>query len=256
LIGPDPPKTIQIHSETLKRFLVSCVHAPTLNNRILKGFHMNVFTHLITVGAFLAALATSSIAAEPDSIRTLFSSGTFTSGGFGGPVLKLTSMFDNTSLLVGGRGAWVINRTFAIGGGGYGLVTPRTVRTGATSDLDTNYNVGYGGGELEVILMSDDVVHFSAMTLVGAGAVSTDTRSRRMQDGEWDWDHNTITSDVFFVLEPQVNVEVNLTEWFRIAAGASYRLVNGVDTRVGTTTIGNSDLSGLSGVLTLKFGLY
>ncbi|MCU0330405.1 MAG: hypothetical protein MUC47_05435 [Candidatus Kapabacteria bacterium] len=204
----------------------------------------------------LAAPSAYVQAAQPDSVRTLFSSGTFSSGGFGGPVLKLTTMMDNTSLLVGGRGAWVINKTLAIGGGGYGLVTPRLLKAGATSDLDTNMNLGYGGGEIEVIFMSDDVIHVSAMTLIGAGAVSTNTRARRFEDGEWDWDHSTISSDVFFVIEPQVNIEVNLTEWFRVAAGASYRFVNGVDTRVGTTTIGNSDLSGLSGVLTFKFGLY
>lgn len=218
--------------------------------------HVCSLVSLCTALIILTAPSTSVYAAGPDSVRTLFSSGTFTSGGFGGPVVKLTTMLDNTSLLVGGRGAWVINKTLAIGGGGYGLVTPRLLKAGATSDLDTNMNVGYGGGEIEVILMSDDVVHVSAMTLIGAGAVSTDTRARRFENGEWDWDHSTISSDVFFVVEPQVNVEVNLTEWFRVAAGASYRLVNGVDTRVGTTTISNSDLSGVSGVLTFKFGLY
>ena len=44
------------------------------------------------------------------------------SGGFGAPVVKMTSMMDEFAVLLGGRGGWILNRTFVLGGGGYGLV--------------------------------------------------------------------------------------------------------------------------------------
>lgn len=54
-----------------------------------------------------------------------------------------------------------------------------------------------------------------------------------------------------FVAEPAVNVELNVTNWFRVAAGASYRYVSSMSAIRG---IENKDLSGVSGQLALKFG--
>lgn len=220
---------------------------------------------MIRIGALLMLALTgftTVLAIEPEPVsdttkpRTLFGSGEFTSGGFGGPVAKVTSIDGNTSLLVGGRGAWVINKTIAIGGGGYGLVTPRTLREGVgTTDRDTMMNLGYGGAEIEFIISSSDLLHLSVMTLVGAGDVST-TTSRTMWDEDDERGSGTITSDAFFVLEPQVNVELNVTDWFRMAAGVSYRLVNGVDSQVGSIKLDDKMLSGVAGVLTFKFGIY
>ena len=44
------------------------------------------------------------------------------SGGFGGPVLKVTRINDVFGLIVGGRGGWIYKHTYAIGGGFYGLL--------------------------------------------------------------------------------------------------------------------------------------
>ena len=50
-----------------------------------------------------------------------------------------------------------------------------------------------------------------------------------------------------------MTVELNVTSWMRLGAGASYRYVNGADRLVG---IGNSDLGGASGMVLLKFGSF
>ena len=54
--------------------------------------------------------------------ETLLGSSEVTHGGFGGPVIKYTQIKGEPAVLVGGRGGWIINHTFIIGGGGYGLV--------------------------------------------------------------------------------------------------------------------------------------
>jgi hypothetical protein len=180
--------------------------------------------------------------------ETLVGDGGITHGGFGGPVVKFTQIKDEFGLLVGGRGGWIINHTFVIGGGGYGLVN--NIEADNLSWLTQPFiNFGYGGLELEYIINSDQLMHFSVYTLIGGGTVTY--RDELWDDWEdWsDWDYG---SDVFFVFEPAVNVEVNIASFFRLNAGVSYRVISGVD----FDALENSDLAGPAAVLTLKFGKF
>ncbi|QQS35363.1 MAG: hypothetical protein IPM56_14085 [Ignavibacteriales bacterium] len=176
--------------------------------------------------------------------QTLLGDGEVSHGGYGGPVIKFSQVNDNFAVLFGGRGGWIINHTFVIGGAGYGLVNSidgNEVIFGSTRRLD----FGYGGLELGYINKSDDLIHFSVYTLIGAGSV----RSRVDDDLFPDYDDN---HDTFFVLEPSLNVVLNLTTFMRVAVGGSYRYVN-VDKVQNLTS---SDLSGPSIGLTLKFGKF
>ncbi len=177
--------------------------------------------------------------------QTLVGNGEMSNGGFGGPVIKYTQIKNEPAVLVGGRGGWIINHTFIIGGGGYGLANQ------IESDYITDYSkpyidFGYGGFELEYIIQSDQLVHFSIYTLIGAGGVNYRADSHNSWE---DWNYS---SDEFFVLEPALNVEVNIASFFRINAGASYRYISGVN----YDNLKNEDFSGFSGVLTLKFGSF
>ena len=58
------------------------------------------------------------------------------------------------------------------------------------------------------------------------------------------------TDDAFFVLEPGVNCILNINKSFRWGAGVTYRYVNGL----AYENISNSDLSGVSFQILLKFG--
>ena len=55
--------------------------------------------------------------------KTLFDSNITSTGWFGSPVLKYTSIANKSSLLIGGRGGYIINHSIVVGGGMYGLVT-------------------------------------------------------------------------------------------------------------------------------------
>ncbi len=178
--------------------------------------------------------------------ETLMGKGEISNGGFGGPVIKYTQIYDKSAVLLGGRGGWIINHTFVIGGGGYGLVN----HINADYIIDGNQaliNFGYGGLELEYIILSDQMIHFSVYSLIGAGNVNFSDQSH----GDWEDGHNH-GNDEFFVLEPAANVELNVISFFRINAGVSYRYISGVNYNV----LQNSDLAGFSGVLTLKFGSF
>ncbi len=175
--------------------------------------------------------------------ETLLGNGIIKHGGFGAVVVKFTKVNGEFGLLVGGRGGWIINSTFSIGGGGYGL-TNQIQSNEIIQGKFRNLQLGYGGLELEYIFASDKVIHASIFTLIGAGAVSYGSFE--------DWSNFDFAKDEFFVAEPAVNIELNITSWFRINSGVSYRFISGVE----FGTVSDSDLSGLSGNLTFKFGSF
>ncbi len=174
-------------------------------------------------------------------------SGNVSHGGFGGPVLKLGQFDGDLGVLVGGRGGWIINHAFTIGGGGYGLVNDIPMLTDDLGKIQY-LNFNYGGFEMGFILASNRLLHLSVNGLVGGGSLGYRESS---YNDEHKWDENS-DHDEIFVIEPAVNLIVNITPWFRIGAGVSYRTVTGVD----LVDIDNEFLSGPSAVLALKFGSF
>jgi len=187
--------------------------------------------------------------------QTLFS-GKTEFGGFGGPVWKTTMLNDDWGLMMGGRGGWSINHVLSIGGGGYGLTTniPAPVS-------DRYLNFGYGGGIVEVILASDKVIHLTTNVLVGGGGVNFRKDWEEM-NGDWedcyrcsydkDYDPDFTPTDSFFVIEPGVELEINVAKFFRVGLGVSYRYINGIETE----GLKDKDLSGISANVILKFGKF
>lgn len=169
-----------------------------------------------------------------------------TFGGFGGPVVKVSPVSGETGLLVGGRGGWIIklnpSSSFVIGGGGYGLANDIKAKNIIINGEQQYLSVGYGGLELEYVEGSDKLIHFSIQSLIGAGGAGY----RNKNHGE------TSNTDAFFVWEPGVNVLLNVTHFFRVGAGAGYRLTSGSHLADAT----DSDLSGVTGILTFKFGKF
>jgi len=153
-------------------------------------------------------------------------------GGYGAPVIKFMSLGGNFGVLVGGRGGWIINHTFVIGGGGYGLA----------SDIKIDGNdlqMDYGGFELEYIWRSDSVLHFTIHMGIGGGKVE-------MIDPVYN-------SDKFFYIEPTFNGEVNLLKFFRINAGIGYFWVDNIQ---GMPGLSSSDVRGITGTIVFKIGWF
>lgn len=162
--------------------------------------------------------------------KTLFS-GKLEHGGYGGPVFKVSSIDGKLSFFSGGRGGWIINHTFVIGGGGYGLVNDISING---NDLSMNY----GGLELEYIYKSDTLIHFTVHTGFGFGNVSYDKID---------------TDDRYFFIEPSLNAELNIATWFRINAGVGYLYVNGIE---GMPGLSDSDIRSIMGSIVFKFGAF
>ena len=193
------------------------------------------------------ALAAPSFAQEQTLIN-----GPIESGGFGGPVVKFSQVSNKFAVFAGGYGGWLINHSFLIGGGGYGLVNnidaspAAQAYFGTTEDLRTQF--GYGGLILEYIGAPDNLIHYTVSTLIGGGGVDYAYKYDLFNSNYDNMGH----ASACFVLEPSAGLELNITKFFRINAGASYRLVRGTD----LPGITDTDLSALSGYLTFKFGKF
>lgn len=166
----------------------------------------------------------------------------FHSGGYGGFFWKIGSINGKSGIMAGGRGAWIINHKFAIGGGGSGLVvdmeTNQLSENGKTLYLD----VDWGGIEFEYIHDSDKMFHWTIHTLFGSGSARLIEHDPEM----------TFETDTFWLVEPSFNMDMNVFKSFRIGVGISYRAT--MNLSVGE--ISSADINGLSALIIFKFGSF
>jgi len=140
-------------------------------------------------------------------------------------------------VFVGGKGCVLFNETFAIGAGGFGLTYPRK-RDGSRYDENNptagssyNYpkvNMGYGGGIIEYYLYPKSLFCFSGGMLIGAGGVTFAKRSES-NDYNYDSTDNSNSTSAFFVMEPEIGIHLNVSNYVRIGASVSYRFTKGID---------------------------
>ncbi len=186
--------------------------------------------------------------------KTLFGNREYSSGGYGGPEIRATQIQGEWGLQLGGRGGWIIDHTFSIGGGGYGIVTNHVgyERNDPTGLHDTTYylRTGYGGLFMEYINSSNEAVHFTVNLLVGAGGAVFQRSIENQIRFDDEFIDDFRESSAYFVFEPGVTADINLTHWFRVAAGVNYRIIAGLEMEHAE----DSDLRGLSAGLTFKFG--
>ncbi|MCP4131687.1 MAG: hypothetical protein GY754_11975 [bacterium] len=213
-----------------------------------------ISTKIAIMAVFLVSVCTVSLFAQETAAieedtrekpNSIFSSDDgITLSGYGAPVVKYTKTGDMYGWMVGGRGGLIINENWVIGGAGYGLVYPTKRRevAGSYTGDKPNLHMGYGGAMLEYYFFPKSVVHLSAGVVVGAGGLGVVADNEDYERG----------GDAFFVVEPEVNLFVNLTRFARIGVGGSYRYVHGV----GTEGLSDSDFRGFSGQVICAFGWF
>ncbi len=157
-------------------------------------------------------------------------------GGFGGPILRVSEINGKTESIAGIRGAWLINHHYYVGGAVY---------TSFDELESTQLNFNYGGLWLGMKFDPSKLIHYSADLLIGAGELREDHSSSNRN-------YNDDRKDSLFVVEPSINMNINLSKFTELELSLSYRLVNGSD----QTTLNNTDLSGASFTLSMMFGIF
>ena len=155
-------------------------------------------------------------------------------GGFGGPYIEIGSINGQVGADVGGGGALMLDEFF-FGGYGQGTSYPDATING----IDRNIKFSHGGLWFGYVQNQYKILHLFTSLKLGWG------RSRLRSEDEPD------ESDRVFVLTPEVAIEVNLTDFFKLSLGGGYRFVSGVSK---LQALDNSDFSSPVGILTFRFG--
>ncbi len=184
-------------------------------------------------------LATATLFAQKD--ETIFSD-VNRIGAWGAPLFEYTNLDTDVETTGGGGGALVLNDFYL---GGYGMGKTEFSKILSVDNRRDNLNFKHGGFWIGYTPLQSKVVHPYASVRLGWGKArfnSTDlTSNERLNE----------LKDNIFVTTPEIGLELNVFSFFRIAATASYRWVNGIDD---LPTYTDKDLSSFGGTLTLRFG--
>lgn len=205
---------------------------------------------MITNRAFIlllllcAAFQSNLTAQQEGEVKTIFGNdGPLRSDDLGfmiAPSLGITQMDGSSAAIFNLRGG--VNLKDKLSLGGYFNVSLNEIRPESETLTDVYMDYWSAGGFLEYTLFSKSIVHLTLPLYIGYGEVEMDNE-RGLEDlGEAN----------FFQVEPSALLELNLHRFVRFNLGAGYRLVSEMNYR----NFNQSDLSGLTGYLGLKFGLF
>lgn len=196
---------------------------------------------------------------QNDEVRTIFSKNK-SNGGYGAFTVGYSNIGGYDGIVTGARGAFIFDHSLAIGFGGYGFVN--------NLDYDYYHNEnekhlslagGYGGFLIEPIIAGKSPVHVSFPILIGAGGVALVDMYNYDYWGQ-QYPQYEYAHDVFFVLEPAVELEFNLARFFRMAAAVSYRYTSNIDLKRSDMELLSQTkadaLRGFNFGLTFKFGKF
>lgn len=166
-------------------------------------------------------------------------------GAYGALSLGYSQIDGKDAFSMSMRGSWIINHSFAIGLGGTSFVNDVNNRDWRTNNLEYRLAGSYGGLYLEPILAPYSPLHISIPVLLGVGAVS-----KVENDHDWNFDDNY--SAGFLVFEPAVELELNMTRHFRLAATIGYRFTSKID----LLNVESDAMEGANVGLIMKFGRF
>lgn len=222
--------------------------------------------------------------ADNDEFKTLFNKkssdkeSNIEYGGYGAIALQYSRILDQDAFVFGGKGMLLINHHFGIGIGAHisfkspekrfeydpenGIYNPNRPLD-SEAEILGHLRMAYGGIYLEYIIAPNKPIHVSIPVLLGGGYayyLNTDKIVKWFEDnnnnngsypenGPQDY---TYSSDGYFIVQPGIDVEMNMSKFFRVSLGASYRFIGGLDLQQTEP----DELDGFNGALTLKFGKY
>jgi len=174
-----------------------------------------------------------------DQMQTLFGYDSKITG-YGAMDTRFSLINGKESVIIGGHGGVIFNSYFYLGLGAYGLVTTQNIATDPL-DVPLDMQMGYTGLMLAMNVMPKKVVHFSIPLFVGVGNLVMEKNDARLE------------SSPFIIIEPGLQLEINLVRFMKIGLGGGYRMVRGSSL---DNDITDASLSDWSGNFSLIFGKF
>jgi hypothetical protein len=199
----------------------------------------NIMKKVILLGIILTVVLTAF--SQEKEYQTIFDNKELRISGMGGPFMQFTAIAGEFGHMMGGGGAVILNDFFF---GGYGLGLTNSIPDYVNQNPNNRLSIGHGGFWLGYTLFGEKPIHISISSMIGWGELGI-----LENDGYYPFIRDNI-----FVLAPTLEVELNLTRYFRLGVGASYNLYTMVDDYMHGYQ--SSDLSAPGGFLSFKFGWF
>lgn len=187
---------------------------------------------------------TGLVAQSNQEAKTLMGSGNPISvknlGFFVAPSFGLTQMDGSSASLISLRAGLNLKDKFSFGA--YFNTSLNQIRPQSETQQNIYMDYWTVGGFAEYTLFAKKVAHLTFPLYIGYGEVQMDNENGDASLGEAN----------FFQIEPSALLEVNLHKNARLNIGAGYRFIGQMNYR----NFNQSDISGLTGYLGLKFGLF
>ncbi len=197
---------------------------------------------------FIAIVFVSFIAnfanAQEDDFRTIFgnSDGETSISGFGAVTLDFGIINQEFGLIMGGEGAVLFNRSFYVGAYGRGLTTLSNYNYYQYSYvlqrnvlISQQASFGHGGLLIGSVFYPTNPIHFGASLKVGMGGIGLFDKN---YDNAFN-SENYKSAGPFYVLTPQADFEMNMTNWFKFRASIGYQWVSQASIKYQTSENGS-----------------
>jgi len=176
--------------------------------------------------------------------------GSNTVGGYGAISLQYSQIDDRDAFVFGARGGITMGHMVTLGLTGSGFFNDGEYN----SETGTNISLagGYGGIFFEPVVMPNMPVHVAFPVTVAVGGVAVMT----VNNDDWSDKFRSEASDAYMVIEPGIEVELNVTRFFRFCVGGYYRYTTDITIEDPEFHVPADILRGFSGGVSFKFGRF
>jgi hypothetical protein len=168
-----------------------------------------------------------------NEVQTLFSSGAKVTGWWVDLNNSYSKLNEQNAHMPGIAGGVIMNNNFKIGLIGKSLTCHETYLQYDDIFDEPVYLVGgHGALYFEASPIDNKALHISFPFIIGGGEaeyISKDLYPEFEDEGEIDYERKHMSSSPYWIAEPGVNVEVNVTGFMRLYAGYSYRWLMGLN---------------------------
>lgn len=179
-------------------------------------------------------------------------------GGYGSFSVGYSLIDTSHAMVFNARGGVILGHTLAMGIGGSGFVSE--YQFDDRLNLKGSLSGGYGGVFMELILAGKSPIHLSIPCLVGVGGAAYTKWTSEGTNYERTNEVEDVTT--FLVFEPGVELEFNMTKFFRLAGFFNYRYTTDLDLTITDTSgepiplVNTKALNTYSAGLIFKFGIF
>jgi hypothetical protein len=185
---------------------------------------------------------------KKDEIKTIFHRKKGSNGGYASLWVGYTQIDHKDGFAYGVNAAWLIGHSLGIGIAGAGFSNDYYLGHNSGSNVKSLMG-GYGGFLIEPVIIPKYPVHVSFPVLLGAGYVAS---MNSYYWGDWENENYMEEGTIFMVVEPGIDIELNLLKHLRLGVGAKYRFTFGD----GLDSYSKKVLDGYTLSLALKFGKF